>query len=411
MNQFLTVIKFHFLEGIKSKGYLVIMSIICLAIIAGYGIVNYNSKKDAKSKDKYVVVNTTQFTIDEKTIESTLDDVSIIKKSSMSYNEIKKSLLDNKSKGVIVISEANNIPQVENYSISRPNQSLTALISQQLQSKYVYNIIEKQNIDPNVAKQLFAQVTVKDTQVKKEETKDTEKTFGIVYIFVFLMYMFLISFGQGLAQSITAEKSSRVMELMLAKVKPLTMMYGKIISTFLMAIVQILAIGCSFSIVYLLGWVSKEKMPLMGMNLDVSELSITIIIMFLIYFFLGYLLYAMLYAAVGAMASRIEDLSSVSLPVVALILGAFFIGMTSLHDPSATIVKVGSYIPFFTPIVTFSRIVSGAANTFEIATTISLLVVTILILNTFASRVYLNGVMNYTEKFSWKNFKMLIRKD
>ena len=121
----------------------------------------------------------------------------------------------------------------------------------------------------------------------------------------------------------------------------------------------------------LLGWVDLESGSLFGVPIDFTKLDAQVIGMFLIYFVTGYFLYAMMYAAAGAVVSRTEDLQGVIFPVSILIMAAFFISIKSLSDPNSTIVVVSSYVPFFTPMVTFSRIVAGEAGMLEITITMA----------------------------------------
>ena len=234
--------------------------------------------------------------------------------------------------------------------------------------------------------------------LKQEAVKDHASSFGIGYVFSFALYMFIIVFGTAIGTTIASEKSSRVMELMLPKVKPLTMLHAKILAIVSSALLLLVIAAFGFLVPYLLGWV------------DFSKLDAVVISMFFVYFVTGYLLYAMLYAAVGAVVSKIEDVQSLSFPITMLGMAAFFISLKSLFDPNSTLAIVSSYIPFFTPMVTFSRLVSGEAGTVEIIVTLVILLVTIVIVNMLASRIYVNGVMNYSDKVKFKDLAKFIKR-
>ena len=158
--------------------------------------------------------------------------------------------------------------------------------------------------------------------------------------------MFIVAFGNTIAMNIASEKASRVMEVMLPKVKPLTMMYAKILAVVSTALLQLVVLACGYLIPYLLGWVDLESASLFGIPIDFTKLDAKVISMFLVYFITGYLLYAMMYVAAGAVVSKTEDLQAVSFPVMILIMVAFFISIKSLSDPNSTIVVVSSYVPF-----------------------------------------------------------------
>ena len=160
------------------------------------------------------------------------------------------------------------------------------------------------------------------------------------------------------------------MEVMIPKVKPLTMMYAKILAVVSTALLQLIILACGYLVPYLLGWIDLENGSLFGV-IDVTKLDAKIIGMFLIYFVTGYFLYAMMYAAAGAVVSKTEDLQGVMLPISILIIAAFFISLKSLGDPNSTIVVISSYVPFFTPMVTFSRFVAGETGMLEIMITLA----------------------------------------
>ena len=108
--------------------------------------------------------------------------------------------------------------------------------------------------------------------------------------------MFIVAFGNTIAMNIASEKASRVMEVMLPKVKPLTMMYAKILAVVSTALLQLVILACGYLIPYLLGWVDLESASLFGIPIDFTKLDAKVISMFLVYFITGYLLYAMMYA-------------------------------------------------------------------------------------------------------------------
>ncbi|MBL2346723.1 ABC transporter permease, partial [Klebsiella pneumoniae] len=103
-----------------------------------------------------------------------------------------------------------------------------------------------------------------EIQVKQEAIKDRTSSFGIAYFFTFALYMFIVAFGNTIAMNIASEKASRVMEVMLPKVKPLTMMYAKILAVVSTALLQLVVLACGYLIPYLLGWVDLESASLFG---------------------------------------------------------------------------------------------------------------------------------------------------
>jgi ABC-2 type transport system permease protein len=100
----------------------------------------------------------------------------------------------------------------------------------------------------------------------------------------------------------------------------------------------------------------------------------------------------------------------VLMPITFLIIAAFFISINALMNPNGTLVTISSFIPFFSPLVAFSRFVAGEMNSIEIISSILILIVTIGIITRIASRIYVNGVMFYSEKVKWKDIARLVKR-
>ncbi|SFE37571.1 ABC-2 type transport system permease protein [Bacillus sp. OV194] len=398
MKKFSTVYKFHLKENLTSRAFKISTAIIFVAILAFLGYSNWANSSDSGNKDKISLINETSNEINIQALNKTLEETKLNEAGQSQGKSLRKKVEQGDLDGVLIVKDQKGVPGLTYIYKNFPNNEVVPAVSQALQQAYISNTITKNKINAETASSLLATVQVKD-----EVLKDTSNTFGIVYLFVFFMYIFIMGFGQMIATAIAAEKSSRVMEIMIPKVKPIMMMYAKIAAILTGAIVQIAFIGGAGGIAYLAGWLDADQLSIFGAAIDLSNLTPGVITAFISYFVLGYLLYAMLYAAVGSMVSRTEDLGSSQFPIIILIMGAFFIGMRSLFDPSTTLVVVSSYIPFFSPIVTFSRIVAGEAGAMEISITIGILLVSLWIINRIAGRIYVHGVMHYGGKVKLKD--------
>ncbi|MGL4952743.1 MAG: ABC transporter permease [Culicoidibacterales bacterium] len=257
--------------------------------------------------------------------------------------------------------------------------------------------------------QLQQPVTTTINQV--DEVVNSDTTSLLIYAFSFLFYIFALTFGNLIASNIVSEKSSRVMEVMISKVKPLTLMYGKILAVLSLGLVQLAIIGATLGLMVVTGLFDFSNVDFFGVAIDLSSLTPTVIVTFIVFLLLGFALYAILFAAIGASVSKMEQLGNASFPVVLLAIAAFFIGISAMSEPTSILVTVSAYIPFFSPIAEYARILAGVAQPLEIIISVTILIVTIIIINRIAARVYTNGVMSYHEKWSWKTFLSLLRKD
>ncbi|AKR37542.1 ABC transporter permease [Bacillus cereus] len=407
MRKFSHVFSFYFREAFLSKKSLITSAILFL-VVFGIFAFNHFTSGDDKNKDKdkiAVVVESSTYKVQKDELNKLLPSAKITIGSKDDFDKLHKQVEEGDLDGLFHVTEKDGAPSITYMYNGFPSQATSAIMAGYLKQQYTMVTIAKNNVSTEIAQQLQTEI-----QVKQEAIKDRTSSFGIAYFFTFALYMFIVAFGNTIAMNIASEKASRVMEVMLPKVKPLTMMYAKILAVVSTALLQLVILACGYLIPYLLGWIDLESASLFGIPIDFTKLDAKVISMFLVYFITGYLLYAMMYAAAGAVVSKTEDLQAVSFPVMILIMAAFFISIKSLSDPNSTIVVVSSYIPFFTPMVTFSRIVAGEAGMLEITITLAVLLATIAVLNAVTSRIYVNGVMNYSDKVKFKDLAKFIKR-
>lgn len=406
MRKFSHVFSFYFREAFLSKKSL-IMSAILFLIVFGIFAFNHLTSNNDKNKDKdkiAVVSESSTYKIQKEELTKLLPSAKLTIGSKEDFNKLHKQVEEGELDGLFRVTEKNGVPEITYMFNGFASEATSTIIGSYLKGQYMAVTVAKHNVSPEIAQQLQT-----DISVKQEAIKDRSASAGIAYFFIFALYMFIVAFGSTIAMNIASEKASRVMEVMIPKVKPLTMMYAKILAVVSTALLQLIILACGYLVPYLLGWIDLENGSLFGV-IDVTKLDAKIIGMFLIYFVTGYFLYAMMYAAAGAVVSKTEDLQGVMLPISILIIAAFFISLKSLGDPNSTIVVISSYVPFFTPMVTFSRFVAGETGMLEIMITLAGLLATIGILSAVTSRIYVNGVMNYSDKVKFKDLAKFIKR-
>ncbi|MED0872396.1 ABC transporter permease [Bacillus mobilis] len=407
MRKFSHVFSFYFREAFLSKKSLITSAILFLIVFGIFAFNHFTSSNDKnKDKDKIaVVVESSTYKIQKEELNKLLPSAKLTIGSKKDFNKLHKQVEEGELDGLFRVTEKNGVPEVTYMFNGFPSETTSTIIASHLKAQYTAVTIATHNVSPEIAQQLQTEISV-----KQEAIKDRSASFGITYFFTIALYMFIVMFGSTIAMNIASEKASRVMEVMIPKVKPLTMMYAKILAVVSTALLQLIILACGYLVPWLLGWVDLENGSLFGLPIDFTKLDAQVISMFLIYFVTGYFLYAMMYAAAGAVVSKTEDLQGVMIPVSILIMAAFFISLKSLGDPNSTIVVVSSYVPFFTPMVTFSRFVAGETGMLEITITLLVLLATIGILSAVTSRIYVNGVMNYSDKVKFKDLAKFIKR-
>jgi ABC-2 type transport system permease protein len=260
--------------------------------------------------------------------------------------------------------------------------------------------------------QLFSPINIQTEQISAgggDLTRSESEMFmayGMVYVLMIMLFMAIMISGQMIATEITNEKSSRVMEILVTSVAPLTQMFGKIIGMLLLGLSQVL-----FYIV--VGAINlnlpHNKEAFGALNINLGDIDARLLVYFIIFYLLGYFLYATLYAGVGSIVSRMEDLGQAVMPITLLALAAFYIGIYGLNDPTSTFTTAMSYVPFFTPLIMFLRIGMADPAWWEIAVSIALLAVSIYVFGWLAAKIYRTGVLMYGKRPSFKELRKAMK--
>ncbi len=245
------------------------------------------------------------------------------------------------------------------------------------------------------------------TEGLKASSKEQQtQNITLVYCLLFMLYFSLIVYGMYVANGVVEEKSSRVMEMMIATVKPTSMMTAKILGIGAVGLTQyFIWIGTGLGLLALNG---KGISLIPGMTLRITTVEPLYLLYFGIFYILGFLLYASMYAGIGAMVSRPEDTNQAVSPMTFLIVAAFLLANFSLTSPDNPWVVGLSYVPFFTPMLLFARIVLTHVSTLGVLLGILDLVLSTLLLIWIAGKMYRVGVLMYG-KVSWRDMLRLVR--
>ena len=246
---------------------------------------------------------------------------------------------------------------------------------------------------------IYSPIVFDELPLSENGTVQTEEShmqsYFMVYGLVFAIYMIIILFGSMIATEVATEKSSRVMELIVSSVNPITQMFGKIIGIGLSGIVNIAVIVTAAFIGYLLSGADYLDTLLRDV-IDWSLIGYAFVLIIL-----GYLLYGGVAAMLGALVSRAEEVNQAIQPLIFIAMIAFFVSIFGLNVPDATFIKVLSYIPFFTPQLLFLRMGMTTVPTWEIIVILGILIISVILMNILAARIYKGGVLMYG-KFSFK---------
>lgn len=254
------------------------------------------------------------------------------------------------------------------------------------------------------AAQLFKTVSLDRVPLSENAKSEEElvQSVVLVYILLFAIYFAVMMFGNMIAMEVAKEKSSRVMEILISSVHPIVQLFGKIVGIALLGIFQL---GIFIFAGYLSMQFGSKMVDFGDIQVDFSNLPTSTVVYAIIFFILGYFLFATLAAMLGSIVSRIEELQQMLAPMTLLIVAAFMIAMLGLTSPDAMHIKITSFIPFFTPMIMFLRIGVSDPALWEILLSIGLLIATIILVAYFAAKVYRGGVLMYGKSASLKDLK------
>ncbi len=226
-------------------------------------------------------------------------------------------------------------------------------------------------------------------------------SFALAYAMGILLYFGIFFYGQQTATSVIEEKNSRIMEVLASSLTPFEMLLGKIVGVGLTGLLQL---GIWGGVLYLALSRRAELAGLFGADPNaVASLALPsfppdLLVIFLLYFVLGFLIYGALFAAVGSMVNTVQEMQQFLFPVMMLIIFAFFGMFAVLNDPTAGLGVTFSFIPFFAPIVMPVRWSMASVPIGELALSLTGMVVGVLAVAWFAGRIYRTGILMYGKK-------------
>jgi ABC-2 type transport system permease protein len=424
MNSMMTVIKFTFMNRFRSKSFRI--STLIFAIILSIGV-NLPSIIAAFSSDKPANVGVLASATDipqqleayfAKKEKPGIKIVAVSDAGSPEANEkaAKAKMVNKEIKGYLQISEdkAAGFPKVIYKSEGTMEFDIKNKLQEALNTIKTEMVVKDLGLTEQQLTELFApiaidtvQITLNDIGSSKGKTQEQIwVAYALIYFLLILLFVTVQLYGNLIATEVTAEKSSRVMELLITSISPLKQMFGKVIGMFLLGLTQLAALAIVVAVNLQLpnnsGFLEKN-------NIKLSDIPLSLFVYFLIFFILGFFLFAMLYAAVGSLISRTEDLAQSVLPVTFLMLGSFYIGIFGLNSPTAGFVTAMSFVPFFTPLIMFLRIGMTDPASWEIAVSIAGLLLTIVIVGWLSAKMYRVGVLMYGKKPSLKEVVKAMR--
>ena len=311
-----------------------------------------------------------------------------VKVAEGSVDELKNDIISGNAECAFVMNSASSYTYyVNNLSMYDMNTEVANTV---LQEVYRINAMVQNGLTPEQAGEIMSVQIESGTETLG---KDQMQNFFYTYIMIFALYMVILLYGQMVATNVATEKSSRAMEVLVTSAKPTSMMFGKVLASCIAGFSQLVLV---FGTAILLYNVNKEALsnPLIA---SIFDIPIELFIYLIVFFVLGFLIYAFMFGAIGSTASKLEDINTSVMPITFLFIIAFMVVMLSMGSGSVdnTAMLVCSYIPFTSPMAMFTRICMSTVAWYEIAISIAILIGSTVGIGVLSAKIYRVGVLLY----------------
>ena len=311
-----------------------------------------------------------------------------VKVAEGSVDELKNDIISGNAECAFVMNSASSYTYyVNNLSMYDMNTEVANTV---LQEVYRINAMVQNGLTPEQAGEIMSVQIESGTETLG---KDQMQNFFYTYIMIFALYMVILLYGQMVATNVATEKSSRAMEVLVTSAKPTSMMFGKVLASCIAGFSQLVLV---FGTAIFLYNVNKEALsnPLIA---SIFDIPIELFIYLIVFFVLGFLIYAFMFGAIGSTASKLEDINTSVMPITFLFIIAFMVVMFSMSSGSVdnTAMLVCSYIPFTSPMAMFTRICMSTVAWYEIAISIAILVGSTVGIGVLSAKIYRVGVLLY----------------
>jgi len=433
MHKVLLVIQREYLARVKKKSFLIatlLTPLIFPAILAVFVWIAVEEKENQSLRVIEVVDETGLFFMESS-------EQYAFSSSSKTLEEAKALVLEGERYGALYLPKMElSSPQgIQFYGIENPSTALISYLEAALKRKVEDLRLYAKGIDPAVLKQIRTQVKIQSLTLGdagEEVISDATVNFALGFLAGILIYLFIFIYGNQIMQGVIEEKSTRIVEILVSSLRPFQLMMGKIVGIGAVGLTQFLIW------VFLVGMLSTIVVGVLGMQMPQQQAMemanpelmaatsesgdlggllyviesidfVSLIVSFIFYFLGGYLLYGALFAAVGAAVDAPSDAQQFMFPItIPLLVGYMGLFVFVLQDPSSSVSFWLSIVPLTSPIAMMGRISYGVPF-WELALSMSLLVIGFLGTTWMASKVYRIGILMHGTKPTYRTLLKWIR--
>ncbi len=258
-------------------------------------------------------------------------------------------------------------------------------------------------VDPDLVAQATIPLRMQTVTIRRGQVTEQsgEAAFFVAYFVWFLLYMAIVLYGVQVMGAVVEEKTSRVVEVLVSSLKPFQLLAGKVVGVGAVGLLQL-------SIWTGVGWLLvSQRDRIMGLfgfdeastsGFSLPDIPLSLVIILLLYFVLGYFLYAAMFAAVGAMSNSEAEARQAQAPVVMVLVIPAMLSMIALNSPDGTLAKTLTLVPFSSPIATPVRWAATGVPLAELGASILILMISVVGVTWVAGRIYRVGILMHGKR-------------
>ena len=408
MRDIFTVFGFTLRENLRKRVFWVITVLVLVVIIAACGILAAVGGGDEPDEEPAPQEKTdTCYLIDAQglvpgaaeALDQAFSGVRFEAADASRLEVLKAEVKEDGAKTIaeILPGEAGGLPTLKLYASNFMTGMPVDGIAQVIKGLYVSQVLGAAGVSAENTALALSSVSYSLETLGKMEISGYILGILITMVIFFAVYYY----GYGVAMSVAQEKTSRVMETLVVSAKPSRILLGKCLAMGVLGLLQLSA----FLIVGALSWslLIPADFTIAGMPLSLSAFTLPTALLTLVYFLLGYALYAVINSVCGATVSRAEDLSSAMMPAILISMVSFYAAYIVMFLPSEGIKRIVTYIPFTSPFIMSYRLLNDTVSSLDIAVSLLLLLVSILLVALASVRIYSASVLRYGQRIRLKD--------
>lgn len=408
MKDLLLVASYTFKDLVKRKSFIISNAIILIIVIIGFNVPNIinmiNGDDESLGKTELTIID--QDNVYEGTLEKVTqidNNYNITISNNMTLEEVKEKINNEEIEEAIIITKGENTVHI-NYLVK--SLGMTSEVPEDimimLQESYKYLQISKLNITQD---ELMLINTPFEMELNQTEEKEASGNIFAMMLLSIVLFYAIYFYAYQVSTSITTEKTSKIIETLVTSTTPRTIVLGKTLGIGLVGVMQtvilvIVAVICANI------FLTKE---IVSEVLDMSNITPMLAIITIIYYILGYSLFALLYALTGSTVAKPEDIQSANGPVAILAVIGFYLSYFTMMNPTSTLNSFAAIFPVSSPFCMPFRVMMGIAELPEILISLAVLIITIAIVAQVSIKIYSSAILNYGSKISLKDMMKMYK--